>query len=83
MPTEITVYDNQDTSTMIDKNSSLKFEDIGLMLPPSPPTEVISIRLPRDLINQLRSYGSQRDIPYQALIKDILFQGLKSRKKSA
>lgn len=33
------------------------------------PTESISIRLPRTLLNRLRMIADARDVPYQSLIK--------------
>ena len=75
-PREIPDYDNTDTTSFLDLNSPLRFEDLELKLPIQPPTQVISIRLPSQLINELRAFGSQRDIPYQALIKLFLAEKL-------
>lgn len=33
------------------------------------PTQSISIRLPRELLNQIRILADEQDIPYQSLIK--------------
>jgi hypothetical protein len=68
----VTDYDATDTTGMIDRSKPLKYEDIGLRLPQAPPTQVISIRLPSALLNNLRAISSQTDIPYQALIKLFL-----------
>jgi predicted DNA binding CopG/RHH family protein len=77
-------YDAVDTAQMIDASKPLKFEDIGLRLPEIPPTQVISIRLPSALLNELRAISSEADIPYQALIKLFLSESVsKFRKKSA
>ncbi|HLB58542.1 MAG TPA: CopG family antitoxin [Bdellovibrionota bacterium] len=78
---EIKDYDRVDTSAMINQAKPLKFEDIGLKLPEIPPTQVVSIRLPSELLNELRAIGSQRDIPYQALIKLFLSQSVVELKK--
>ena len=78
---EIKDYDAVDTSGMIDPSKVLKFEDIGLRLPDVPPTQVISIRLPSALINELRAISSQADIPYQALIKLLLSGSVSKFKK--
>ena len=75
--TEIRDYDAFDTSVMIDADKRLTFEDIGLELPPAPPTQVISIRLPTELLNELKARGSRDDVPYQVLIKLILAEGLR------
>jgi hypothetical protein len=68
----ISDYDAADTAGMIDASKPLRFEDIGLRLPEVPPTQVISIRLPSALLNELRAISSETDIPYQALIKLML-----------
>lgn len=80
---ENTDYDKSDVSSFINKSRPLKFEDIGLALPPSPPTQVVSIRLPTELLNQLRAMGSQMDIPYQALIKGFLAEAVEKKSKKA
>jgi len=77
----ITDYDNQDTIEFIDASKNLKFEDLGLSLPKVPPTQVVSIRLPSELLNELKALGSQKDVPYQALIKLFLAKSVKEHKK--
>jgi len=78
---EIKDYDEIDTSEMIDESKPLHFEDIGLKLPDSSPTQVVSIRLPTELLNELKALGSKDDVPYQALIKLMLAEGVKRKKK--
>lgn len=73
-------YDSSDSSSLIDKKKKLKFEDVGLELPPVPPTQVISIRLPTELINEIKALGSKNDVPYQALIKILLADGIRQKK---
>jgi predicted DNA binding CopG/RHH family protein len=77
---EITDYDAQDTSTMIDPSRPLTLKQIGIELPKVPPTQVVSIRLPSKLLNQLKAYASARDVPYQALIKLLLAESLQRRR---
>lgn len=74
-------YDAVDTTGMIDSSKPLKFDDIGLRLPEVPPTQVISIRLPSVLLNELRAISSATDIPYQALIKLFLSESVSRFKK--
>jgi predicted DNA binding CopG/RHH family protein len=76
---EIRDYDTQDTSDMIDTTKSLTLKQIGIELPRVPPTQVVSIRLPSTLLNQLKAYASARDVPYQALIKLLLADSLQRR----
>jgi len=80
---EIRDYDKHDTSSMIDPSAPLRYQDLGLELPALPPTQVVSIRLPSDLLNELRAIGSQMDIPYQALVKLLLAEGVTKIKKKA
>jgi predicted DNA binding CopG/RHH family protein len=77
---EIRDYDTRDTSTMIDLDKPLTFRDLGLDLPKQPPTQVVSIRLPSGLLNQLKAFASARDVPYQALIKLLLAESLAKRR---
>ena len=76
-------YDEHDTTTAIDHGHPLRFEDLGLELPPTPTTQVISIRLPSPLLNEIRAYASEHDIPYQAAIKLFLSESLRRRRKKA
>jgi hypothetical protein len=82
-PRVIADYDAVDTSGMIDRSKRLKYEDIGLKLPEVPPTQVISIRLPSALLNNLRAISSETDIPYQALIKLFLSDSVAKFKKKS
>ena len=77
---EIRDYDTQDTSNMIDATKPLTLKQIGLELPRVPPTQVVSIRLPSTLLNELKAYASARDVPYQALIKLLLAESLQRRR---
>ena len=78
---EIHDYDAVDTTHMIDRSKILKLEDLGLKLPEQPPTQVVSIRLPTELLNELKALGSAQDVPYQALIKLFLRQVVDKTKK--
>jgi len=77
---EILDYDESDTTQWIDRSKKRNLKDLGLKLPPQPPTQVISIRLPTPLLNEIRAQASARDIPYQALIKFLLAQTLKGKR---
>jgi len=74
-------YDRVDTVGMIDPSQPLKFDDIGLRLPQPAPTQVISIRIPSALVNELRAISSEADVPYQALIKLFLSESVSRFKK--
>ena len=77
---EIRDYDTQETSDMVDRTTPLTLKQIGIELPRVPPTQVVSIRLPSALLNQLKAYASARDVPYQALIKLLLAESLQRRR---
>jgi predicted DNA binding CopG/RHH family protein len=78
---EIQDYDNADTTQMIDQSKPMKLEDLELKLPAQPPTQIVSIRLPTELLNELKALGSAQDVPYQALIKLFLRQAIDKTKK--
>lgn len=81
---EIKDYDEFDTSEMIDTSKAIRYEKLGLKLPDIPPTQVVSIRLPSRLLNEIKAIGSQEDVPYQALIKLMIAESVvKLRKKAA
>ena len=69
---EITEYDRHDTAGFIDASKPMKLSDIGFELPAEEPTKVVSIRLPTRLYNQLKSFSTSMDMPYQAYIKYVL-----------
>ena len=75
-------YDNSDTASFVNVNKPLLFSDMGVSLPSTPPTQVVSIRLPTPLLNELRALGSEQDVPYQALIKLFLADAVSKRRKS-
>lgn len=77
---EICDYDSSDTSALINKKKKLQFNDIDLELPAIPPTQVVSIRLPTELLNEIKALGSKDDVPYQALIKILLADGIRQKK---
>lgn len=70
---EIKDYDRYNTTAFIDEKNPLKLSDLGFTIPNEKPSQVVSIRLPTPLLNALKSIGSQKDIPYQSVIKTILW----------
>lgn len=74
---EITDYDFEDTVGSINPKANMRFEDLGIELPASPPTQVVSIRLPTKLLNQVKALCSEQDVPYQAWIKLRLAEAVK------
>lgn len=69
---EIKDYDTTDTTPFIDPSKPLKLADLGFELPKENPTRVVSLRLPTQLYNDIRSFSTSIDMPYQAYIKYVL-----------
>ncbi len=46
------------------------------------PVKLISIRLPREMIKQLKVMAVKRDVPYQSLIKMILAEKLEGGQRT-
>jgi predicted DNA binding CopG/RHH family protein len=40
----------------------------------NPSTETISLRLPKSLLDQLKTLANKRDVPYQTLLKIFVFE---------
>ncbi len=72
MEKEILDYDRHDTTAFIDKRRPKKPDDLGIRLPTEKTTTQISIRLPTRMLNAIRAYSSEHDLPYQAVIKLFL-----------
>ena len=58
-------------------NVLAQLEPLNLDLEFPSPTESISIRLPREMLNKIRVVADERDVPYQSLIKMWLMDRLK------
>lgn len=54
-----------------------KLKPLRLDLEFPAPTQSISIRLPREVLNEIRVIADDRDVPYQSLIKMWLIDHLK------
>lgn len=78
---EITDYDQLDTTDSINEQAPIHLEDLGFILPKVPPTQVVSIRFPSELLNELRAIGSEQDVPYQAVIKMMLAERVREWKR--
>ncbi len=46
------------------------------------PVKSISLRLPREMLNELKVLASKKDIPYQSLIKVYLAQKIAEERKA-
>jgi len=77
----ISNYDYADTTDFIDEDKPLSLKDLGFTLPEQPPTQVVSLRIPTELLNEIKALSSQNDIPYQSLIKLFLSESIQRKKK--
>ncbi len=54
-----------------------KLEPLDLDLEFPGPTQAISIRLPRDVLNRIKILADEQDVPYQSLMKTWIAEKLK------
>jgi predicted DNA binding CopG/RHH family protein len=80
---EIRDYDAHDTTASIDRKKSMKLADLGFELPSETPTKVLSLRLSTALLNKIKAYAGEHDIPYSAVIKILLAEGIESKTRHA
>ena len=71
-------WDTHDTTDYFDYS---KARHLTIEFDPSveEPVKLISIRLPREMLNKLKAMATKRDVPYQSLIKMILAEKLERR----
>jgi predicted DNA binding CopG/RHH family protein len=67
-------------TTSISKSSRVEIEfDRGI----EAPVKSISLRLPREMLNQLKVLANKKDIPYQSLIKVYLAEKIAEERKAS
>lgn len=76
---EIFVYDRNDTTSYIDRKKKMRLADLGFDLPEDSPTKVLSLRVPTDLLNKIKAYSGQHDVPYSVMIKMLLTESIESK----
>lgn len=67
-------WQNVDSTEYVDWSKAERVSFPNLKLTSKP----ITVRLPQSLIDQLKIKAHKRDIPYQSLIKQLLFEGVAS-----
>jgi predicted DNA binding CopG/RHH family protein len=55
--------------------------ELGVFPNLKPSLKTISLRLPEDMINDLKILANQRDVPYQSLLKILLAEKIQEMKK--
>ena len=65
---EINYWSKTDVTDHFDISSGKKMNFPNL----KPSTQTISLRLPEDLLEELKVMANKRDVPYQSLIKILL-----------
>jgi len=75
-------WSTHDTTNYFDFSKSSRVEiefDPGI----EAPVKSISLRLPREMLNQLRVLANKKDIPYQSLIKVYLAEKIAEERKAS
>ena len=75
-------WSTHDTTDYFDFSKSSRVEiefDRGI----EAPVKLISLRLPRDMLNQLKVLANKKDIPYQSLIKVYLAEKIAEERKAS
>jgi predicted DNA binding CopG/RHH family protein len=75
-------WNTHDTTDYFDffKSSRVEIEfDPGI----EAPVKSISLRLPREMLNQLKVLANKKDIPYQSLIKVYLAEKIAEERKAS
>ena len=75
-------WSTHDTTAYFDFSKSSRVEiefDPGI----EAPVKSISLRLPRDMLNQLKVLANKKDIPYQSLIKVYLAEKIAQERKAS
>jgi predicted DNA binding CopG/RHH family protein len=70
-------WTTHDTTDYFDFSKSNRVE-IGV----EAPVKSISLRLPREMLNQLKVLANKKDIPYQSLIKVYLAEKIAEERKA-
>lgn len=65
-------WQTHDSTGYVDWNKAERVSFPNLKLTSKP----VTIRLPQSLIDRLKIKAHKRDVPYQSLIKEILYRGL-------
>ena len=75
-------WNAHDTTEYFDFSKSKRIEiefDPGI----EAPVKSISLRLPREMLNELKVLANKKDIPYQSLIKVYLAQKIAEERKGS
>ena len=75
-------WSTHDTTNYFDFSKSSRVEiefDPGI----EAPVKSISLRLPREMLNQLKVLANKKDIPYQSLIKVYLAEKIAQERKAS
>ena len=75
---ETLFWNNPESSESVDWSNAKS----GIFPNLKPTTQSISIRLPKDLIEELKLLANKRDVPYQSLLKIYLSERVQSELKS-
>ena len=73
-----------DTHVTTDYFDFSKEKRVGIEFDPGieAPVKSISLRLPREMLNELKVLANKKDIPYQSLIKVYLAEKIKEERRA-
>jgi predicted DNA binding CopG/RHH family protein len=74
---EATFWQAHDSTEYIDWSHAKRASFPNL----KPSTKTISLRLPENLLNEIRILANKEDVPYQSLMKMLLASGVHSLRK--
>jgi len=72
-------WESHDTSDYVDWARALKVKLPDL----KPSTTTISLRLPADVLEELKQLANRKDVPYQSLLKMLLAESLARERRPA
>ena len=72
-------WDNNDSCDFIDWSQG----EVAVFPNLKPSLKTISLRLPEEMINELKLMANKRDVPYQSLLKMLLAEKIEEMKNKA
>ena len=74
---EAKFWNNHDSTEYVDCSKAVQADFPNL----KPSTKSITLRLPVNLLNSIKTLANKRDVPYQSMMKILLAQKVKEEQK--
>ena len=74
---EAKFWNTHDSTQYVDWSKAVKVEFPNI----KPTTKTITLRLPMNLLNSIKTLANKKDVPYQSLMKILLAQKVKEEQK--